>query len=51
MIALALGPGRLGLGDPGDGHAQVLDQELLPLGRVLAAAHAHVAAKGGANLD
>ena len=50
VVALALCPGCLGLGDPGDGHAEVLDEELLPLGRVLAAAHAHVPAQGGAHL-
>ena len=50
VVALSLGPGGLGLGDPGDGHAKVLDQELLPLCIVLAAAHPDVPAQGSTYL-
>ena len=50
MVALALGPGCLGLRDPGHGDSEVLDEELLSVGSVLAAADADVAGEGGAHL-
>ena len=50
VVALALGPGRLGLRDPGHGDAEVLDEELLSVGSVLAAADADVASEGGTHL-